>query len=373
MDRDSMSEPIEATALPDWDESDRRTVWLFEIVFSSIFAVVLISGLYYGGISLISIMSTLFLILTVSFIITGLLAFKHHHRRGMISTKRVLKWFAAISFCSAIDATVPLYVLISADAQDSTRVLISTVSVYMSMVLAIFLILLLFMLAGFGVFGLLFALQRRYTAGYLVKVKDITSRTRSTSKKKGGIEYRGLQWLFAIPDVLDSDSLTFDEVKPRKQFPLKVFGVALLLEVFFSAILSVYVSLNPFLFEMGGFQELFSLSSSLSIFIPIFIIPWFLYLRLNARIRGPVKDFKLFDGIQSRMLGSLAIFGTLIVFIRYALRDIDAWLILGSFALFYFFFIIVSVVFTFVYFNYFEDDLAMTVARDYQELTNEPA
>jgi len=370
-----MIEPIEATSLIDWKKSDKRILMVFWVAFSSIFAVTLVALIYLFRASqpgskpgIFDIIGAFFFVLVISFLFSGSLAYKYHRKRGIIPTKRVLKWFAIISSVSAIVFTILVLVLISADVRDNLELLVGTVFIYLGLILAVFLVLIVFMIVGFGVFGVMSVIQRRYTAEYLVKVSHITPNAGDTTGKKGGIIYPVLQWLFNIPDVLDSNTLTVDEIHPRKRFPWRTLGSALMWEIFFSAVLAIYISLNPFLFEIGTFQQRFSLSSSLSIIIPMFIIPWFIYLRLNARIKGPVKDFKLFDGIKSRMVGTLVAFGTLIVFLRFALRDISAFKILEEFTNFYFFFIVVTIIFTFVYLNYFEDDLAMTVHKEFDEL-----
>jgi hypothetical protein len=112
------------------------------------------------------------------------------------------------------------------------------------------------------------------------------------------------------------------------------------------------------------FTTLFSISSSLSFFIPILILPWFLYRRLSARIKGPVKDFKLYKGLKSRMTQILATIGTLIVFVRFSLVSVDFETVAGTFAVYYFFFVIGAMLITFAYFNYFDDDLAASVGAE---------
>lgn len=367
-----MTEDIEATELPDWERSDKKVLKLFGITFAT-FLVLLIFVLSYMQIGIFDLIGFFFFALTVSLMITGFLAFKHHRKRGIIPTKRVLKYFAIISIFAAIVTTVIILIYTSADIQDGAQLLAGAIFIFLAMTLAIFLILFLFMIAGFGIFGVVSVFQRRYTARYLVKVRDLTSSTSDTIDRKSRIEDSALKWMFKVPEFLDSSTLAIDPAEPRKKFPWRTFRSALMWEIFFSAVLAIYVSLNPFLFEMGSFQERFSLASSLSIIIPIFVIPWFIYHRLKARIKGPAADFWLFDGIVSRMVGTLVAFGTLIIFIRFALRDVDAITLLVEFVNFYFFFTIVIVIATFVYFNYFEDDLSMSILHDFNRLKTQSA
>ena len=375
-----MNEDVEAPALPDWKRSDKAILISFVvsmIIFGCVGLLALITSYADpdpdNDMDFFALVSMFFSILLVSFIIAGFVAFKHHHKRGIIPTKKVFRFYAIASLISSFPITALLLFVSEVDTQDLGRVAAAAGGIFIGMFVAIFLILILFTIAGFGVFGLVSVVQRQQTARLLVKVKEITRYTDDTVKMRGRMEHRGLQWLFRIPDVIDTGTLRIDRTSPRDRFPWKIFASAFGWEIFFSVVLAIYVSLNPFLFEIGDFQQRFSLSSSLSIVIPIIIIPWFIYLRLNARIKGPVKDFKLFDGIKSRMVGTLAAFGTLIVFIRFALRHIDAFEILGHFGFFISTFTLGTIFFTFVYFNYFEDDLASFVAGDYQRLVSKPA
>ena len=115
-------------------------------------------------------------------------------------------------------------------------------------------------------------------------------------------------------------------------------------------------------------MALFSIASNVSTFIPLLILPWFIYLKLDAKIKGPVKDFKLFNGLSSRMFQTLVAFGTILILVRMALRNPGFWSVLQSFIGFFMFFLAGVLLITFVYFNYFENDLAEDIIRKYEEI-----
>jgi hypothetical protein len=304
----------------------------------------------------------------VIFSIIGLYALKNQHKRGIVPTKIVLKVFAKISFGTAVPPTVVLAFFLYPEIPDNLSRLVAFVTIYFGMVLAIFLVLLIFMIMGFGLAGILSALERRFVPEALVRVEEITANTTDGSKKKGKMEnlvYLGIQWLFGIHDVLDTKGLTVTSGASRKKFPLQPFKTAVLWEIAFCGVLAIYISLNPLLLGDAQFQDLFSLATSFSFFIPLFIIPWFIFLRLNARIKGPVKDFKLYKGLRSRIVQTLVALGTLVVFIRLAILRPDILDVLSEFASFLFFFTITIIVLTFVYFNYFEEDLAKDIEENY--------
>ena len=100
----------------------------------------------------------------------------------------------------------------------------------------------------------------------------------------------------------------------------------------------------------------------------MFILPWFIYVRLDAKIQGPVKDFRLFNGLSSRMFQSIVAFGTMFFLVRLAMRHPGFISVLYSMLIYSIFFVGGIFIVTFIYFNYFENDLAADIAKKYEEL-----
>jgi hypothetical protein len=136
----------------------------------------------------------------------------------------------------------------------------------------------------------------------------------------------------------------------------------------FATVIAIDVSFNPFLRESFSIQQLFSIVSVASIFIPWLVLPWFIFRRLGAGIPGQRRVFGLYDGLRSRVYGLLVAMGTLVLVIRLALRDVPLATMLVSFVNYYMVFLLLGSLFTFVYFNYFEDGLAIEVSRAYRRL-----
>ena len=133
-------------------------------------------------------------------------------------------------------------------------------------------------------------------------------------------------------------------------------------------IVIIYISLNPFFLESISFQSLFSIASNISLFIPIIILPWFIFLRIDARIKGPVKDFQLYSGIAYRMYRTFVTLGTIIIIIRLALKNVNLREVIMAIPIYYVFFIITVFFLTFVYFNYFENNLASDVSEGFVKI-----
>lgn len=312
------------------------------------------------------------LILTFIFLITGIMAFYYYHKNGIISTKKIVKWFAKIAVVSAPVFTAVLFLDILAKTTDPDLYLWSTTSyslligLFIGMFLAVFLVLLVFLIIGFGMVGVLTALERGIIPEILLHISRITSSLSNSMKKRDKKGYWArsiLRWLFIIPTVLDTQTLTINKGEPNVQFPWSSLKKAVLWQFLLGMIIIIYVSLNPFLLESSSFENLFNISSNISYLIPFIILPWFIFLRLEARIKGPVKNFQLYSGIAYRMYRTFVTLGSIIIIIRLALKNVNLSDVLAVFPIYYFFFSIIILLVTFTYFNYFENDLAKDIAK----------
>ena len=219
--------------------------------------------------------------------------------------------------------------------------------------------------------GVMSVLVRSKTPDLLVEITKITPNITEAKKnedKKTYFGYIWLGWAFDIPDVLDTKTLTINSGKTQKRIPWPIFKQAALWQIFFGIVIVIYISFSPFFLDFMDMMSLFSIASNVTTFIPLLILPWFIYLKLDAKIKGPVKDFKLYNGISARMFQSLVAFGTILILVRIALRNPGFWSVIQSFIGFFMFFVAGVLIFTFVYFNYFENDLAEDIVRKYEEM-----
>jgi len=359
-----------------WAKSDKRTLKIFLILLTILFFLTIIYSLYIEE-NLNQLANSFFTSLIIAFLITGILIFRHYSRRGLISRKKVFKWFAITAAIIAPFFTAVVFLDTLSKSSDPSLYLWSgaaygaLIGIYIGMFLAIFVIFVILLLFGFGMVGVLSALGRGIAPEILLHVSRITPHISDSTKKKdikAYIKYSVLRWFFIIPGALDAKTLTVSQVKPKKHFPWPILKKALMWQILLGAVVIIYISLNPIFLEGSSFQSLFNIASNISIMIPFLILPWFIFLRLNARIKGPVKDFQLYSGIVYRMFRTFVTLGTLITIIRFAIIKVNPRDVIATFPLYYMFFIATIFLLTFVYFNYFENDLAKDVADRFAEI-----
>ena len=315
--------------------------------------------------------------LTFSFLPTGMAAYKYHRLAGIIRTRLVIRWLVVFSL--ALDLLIMIFIFLLYEmgwfggSPDPRAVSpysspASIAATTIALFVVFFLILLVYLMVGVGVIWLMAALERRLAPEALLRIRRLGRATSDQVRRKDlfrFIKYSALRWIFNIPEVLDTEGLRVGAPAPSKRLPWKTFSKAMGWSVVFGTVIAIDFSFNPFLRESFSIQQLFSIISVASIFIPWLVLPWFIFRRLDAQIPGQRRAFRLYDGLRSRVYGTLVALGTLMLVIRLALREVPLSTILSAFFSYYTVFLLLAGLFTFVYFNYFEDNLAADVARAY--------
>ena len=219
-----------------------------------------------------------------------------------------------------------------------------------------------FVSIGFGVVWITAVITRNVLPWILQNVKGFSG------DGSDPVPVKITVWLVCAPEVLDMNRLQLDQPVERSRFPVSKFFLAVGWEIFIGTILAVYVSLNPIVLENLSLGEAVSLLSSLSLIIPLVVIPWFAFTAINARVTGVKKDFLFFKGIRSRILQTFVALGTIALFLRLALREYELGTLFSSFMYFYLTLTFLAILFTFIYFNFFEFDLGQTVKSRYERL-----
>jgi hypothetical protein len=360
-------------------KTDKRILIFFLLMFILFLLFTIVGITYSGDFNLGSIIPSFLGSMSFAIFSTGFLAYKYHRRRGIISTKKIFKLIAKISIIIGIGFAIGMFFLLTQTSilqdppveGDSLMMIAMFVGLFIGGILATLIGFIVILIVGFGMMGVMSALIRLKTADFLVEITKITTNITEETKKEDKKTYMGyiwLRWAFDIPDILDTKTLTINSGEPKKKIPWSIFKKAVMWQLFFGFVIVIYISFSPFLLDIMDMMSLFSIASNISTFIPLFILPWFIYLRLDAKIEGPVKDFKLYDGLSARMFQTLFAFSTLILIVRLALEKSEVQSVLLSFASFYIFFVIGVLIFTYIYFNYFENDLASDIAKKYEKL-----
>jgi len=356
-------------------DNDKNILKLFFGILIFLFIIVTIGTILSGASDLVELVSGIFFAFTFSFFFTGILAYIYHKKSAIIPTKKLMKWFVWISLVISV-VTFFLFLIVairfSVFEEDISIIIAMAIFISILLILVIFVIIIALFFAAFGIVSVLSALVRALAPNVLVHVLRISASKAITKVNKKKITKLStidsiISWAFAIPDVLETKTLKINQGRPRNWFPWSDFYKAIWWQTLFGAVIIVYISFNPLYVKSElDFQNLFSIASNITIFVPFIILPWFIFLRLDAKIKGQVKDYKLYRGIVYRMYQTFFTLGTIIIILRLGLERIDAEVILLALPMYYIFFMATIFLVTFIYHNYFENGLAWEVAKRYK-------
>ena len=120
--------------------------------------------------------------------------------------------------------------------------------------------------------------------------------------------------------------------------------------------------------EKISLENMLVISGLITTITPIIVLSWFIFRKLDACIKGPVNDFKLYNGLKSRTTSYTVTFSTIILLLRLAIIKTDLNQLFWLFTSYYPLFLISAIIITFIYFNYFENDIASNIVNRYREI-----
>ncbi len=301
----------------------------------------------------------------VAIYVCGIMEFFHVRKASRISRKGIIRLFIGSSLAlflvlTFIVAIVLFYTVPGVDIGTPTDFSSGEViAVVLGLLVASVLGMAFMGLLAFGAVGVMAALTRLFTPVVLAGVRAI-------SGKRTWREWI-LAWIFGIPDTLDTRTLTIKALEADTGFPKKTFAQAVGWELVLGGILAIYVAFYPLVVDRSteSVSRLLGVLAPAAMFVPLVIVPWFIYTSLGAKIKGMTKDFTLYEGIKARIFRSYIAVGTLVVFVRISLSETDIDIFLTGFAGYVLGLAVASLLFTFIYFNYFDRELTKDIIEEY--------
>ena len=361
------------------EKPDRRILFFFFSCLVVIITSIIVTGILSLHADLVSFVFSVLAGLVVTLSITGMLAFVYYHKKAIISTRKILSSFIIFAFIFSAAANVVVYIFAQTGYFGSSTVFLfdlNAISVYNIMwqffvlfLLALFVeIYLIF--EAFGLMWMLAVVEKSTVAdtlGDITKISSNTSNFMSKKDKTNSGRYLMLQWLFNIPDVLDTKLLTIN-FEPKQSFPWEALKTAFLWVSILGFLIAIVIVNYITSFAQMSIENMLVISGLITTMTPILVLSWFIFFRLDARIKGSINDFKLYNGLKSRTTSYTITLGTIILLIRLAIVKTDLHQLFWLFASYYPLFLVSAIIITFVYFNYFENDLASNIVNRYREI-----
>ena len=355
-------------------KADKKILFTFKILIIIVLAFSIFNLVIRGRLGLLTFINLLFNGLTVSFFFTGLISWYHYGKNHILGYWKLLVYLVVIfAVISAVFISALFIHYRGLDVQifgvSIAFRLWTFILGFVTSVLGLIFGYLIFLVVGFGAIGVLTASLRRHTPSLFEYIKNLTKNTSQKMKDQNIYRYlssKAVSWIFDIPTYLETNTLKIKRPESETTFPKNKFKKALVWEIFFCIILAINISLNPILLQHFSLNQLLGITSSIAVFTPLIVLPWFVYLKLEVEIEAPAKNFRLYEGVKSRVLSLFVALGTLITFVRLSLERIDPKVFLISFSGYLLGILILTVLFTFVYFNHFWEDLVKDIYSEYK-------
>ncbi len=350
---------------------DKKMLKVFAIITSVIFVLVVLGGLAARMSILDAVGNGLLAGLALSVYVWGTVDYIRNRKIGRLSRRRTLK---LLLIASAVLSAILLAALAIVVAYPVSGVDLGippdvhfgvgeVIAVVIGVFFGSFLSILLLSLLAFGAIGVVSALTRIITPIVLVRVRGISGNSGWTD--------RALAWIYGIPDTLDTRTLTLGPPETQDEFPRRKFMQAVSWELILGTILAIYVAFNPLIVDNRSPDSLARLFGTLglaAILVPLVMVPWFVYTGMNAKIKGMMKDFRLYDGIRARIFRSYIAVGTIVVFVRMFHPDTEIQSYVVGFGGYLTALVTTALMFTFIYFNYFDRELTKDIITSYDKL-----
>ena len=345
---------------------DRKIILFFAVLAGLSITVPIALYLFAEGVTTYELASSVLGGLIFSFLIVGIPVYLRHRRSSLTPRRRILRLIVILSVAmTAVSMLATALASIYApDVVEFEHLSMGTLlltGAFMATTLLITFVVTCYvtLVTAFGIVGVLVALERLVTPWILSQI------VRLSGTKKPSMQSRAIKWLFDIPDVLDTKTLSLKPTEPRKRVLLSDLKVPVLWQLIFGFVLGIYISFNPFISDKSpaALLSMFSLLATASTLFPFLILPWFLFRRLGASIVGQTKQFTLYNGIRSRVFRSYFAVGTIIILVRLSIQEIAVAFetYVAAFVAFIMALLLSALLSTFVYLNYFENDLAEDV------------
>lgn len=351
-------------------KSDRKLLRIFFILLVVLTAMVTLAyvALHVGPPD--QLVGTLLAGITVSFLISGILSYFKYRGSSLIPGKQITGWILRVDLFLSLVSTASVFIafhffsfpLGPEPFTSSTQEAVAAVAAFIGLFVGFLATILAEVAIAFGAIGVMSAVERRLAPGILLEI------TRLEDKKKLTTTDYVIRWLFAIPDIIDTRLLDVHPAPRRPFVKWRDMFRPLEWQLLFGAIFALYISLNPFIAGRNGntLAAVFSVMTNGAVLIPVVILPWFALHRLGAGIGGAKKEFTLFNGIRSRLLQTFFAVGTLLLLARVLISGTDIGAFIIGFSSFMATLLLLSLLCTFVYLNYFENDLVDDISTEFR-------
>ena len=210
-------------------------------------------------------------------------------------------------------------------------------------------------LGGFGVVGLVVALQKRYFYDVLSRIEALGLKDRQDRRD------RLISYVFNIREDTDTRNLTMEHNLSRNRFPWREMVELMALGFMLGIFIWIYLSLNPALLINYSLNQILLVMFLISMYIPLLVLPWAIFKSLDVRISSEFRDFRLFGGVVTTLQKTVLPVAAVMIYAISAVNRLGLDVVLGYIATSAAFNILVVGATTVMYYTFFEKGLVDSI------------
>ena len=354
-----------------WDVKERKLLSIYLGVLSFFWGISIATALWTNDWSMWTFGTNILSGILFASLFAGFVFTRRFWGKGIVPARRIIINMLKIAVVFSIISVMIFSITVGFDFEDASedtpsepvsnveKIVILNV-LFIGFFIAVLVAFLGYLVIGMGFVGAVVMFEVGLTPVLIRRIRGIT-----TSEER---ESRFLEWFMLIPDNLDTGTLSLDRPVKEEAFPWSRFYHAISWQIMISLLIAVTLSLNPFIKDAIDPSQILSILTNANIIVSLIILPTLLYLRLNVSIEGPVREFKIYKGFQSRLIRTFFAAGTIILILRLAVKEVTSLDFLLSFAGYAAMSVSIIIFFTWIYYNFFEDYAAFRVAERIPEL-----
>jgi len=232
-------------------------------------------------------------------------------------------------------------------------------------VMALFLVTiftLVMMFACHGVISTVVAYFRSYTARIYLSIEKIRNNASDTGRAKIS------RWIYGIPDIIDIKEVELEPVPDDGNFSLRAF-LSLAVSIFaLGLMISSYVFLNPIFESTFSLEDAVLVTTVITFFVPVMVIPWSITRDTGAKIKSQARDYYLWKGMRKRIYeGFFTFFFLLSMFAIFLYLGYDLVRTSYTYLAYVSMTMFLSLLFAFIYTNYYHRHFKEGIIENFNE------
>ena len=206
-----------------------------------------------------------------------------------------------------------------------------------------------------GVLALVSILQRAIFYPVIASIELINIKGKLT------LFDRMVSFLFSISGDIDTRNIEIDYNLNRASIPWKEVASTLRISFMAGLFIWIYISMNPSWMSYGSLSSVPVYLFSVMLYIPLIVMPFSIFMSMNARISTRYKDFMIYDGVKMTLYRMVVPIFAAFIYILLAVNESGIMAVLMFIMLSVLFNLIINTAACLIFYRWFESGVVNDV------------